>query len=109
MGSVQPDRHHHPPSEKVEDEVPNTKSARKRLRQNERRRQRNKAARSRLKTAVKKVRAATKPEEAVVLYRRAAELLDRAAGKDMIHRNQANRSKSRLAAHVKRLGGDISG
>ena len=92
----------------VEDDVPNTKSATKRLRQNERRRQRNKAARSRLKTAVKKVRSASKPEEAAVLYREAAKLLDRAAGKDLIHQNQANRSKARLAAHVKRLGGDLS-
>lgn len=85
--------------------VPNTKSAIKRLRQSERRRTRNKAARSQLKTAVKKVRATTEPEQAAALYREAAKLLDRAASRGLIHKNQANRSKGRLAAHVKRVGG----
>lgn len=85
--------------------MPNTKSAIKRLRQNERRRTRNKAARSQLKTAVKKVRASSEPEQAVQLYREAARLLDRAANWGLIHKNQANRSKGRLAAHVRKVGG----
>jgi small subunit ribosomal protein S20 len=85
--------------------VPNTKSAIKRLRQSERRRTRNKAARSQLKTALKKVRAASEPEQAAGFYREAARLLDRAASRGLIHKNQANRSKGRLAAHVKRIGG----
>jgi small subunit ribosomal protein S20 len=85
--------------------VPNTKSAAKRLRQNLRRRTRNKAVRSRLKTAVKKVRAASEPEQAAQLFREAAGLLDRAARRGLIHRNRAARSKGRLAAHVRRLGG----
>jgi small subunit ribosomal protein S20 len=87
--------------------VPNTKSAIKRLRQNERRRTRNKAARSQLKTAVKKVRAASEAEQAVRLYRDAAKLLDRAASRGLIHKNQASRSKGRLAAHVKKVGGSL--
>ena len=86
--------------------MPTTKSAIKRLRQNERRRIRNKAVRSRLRTAVKKVRAATEPEQATELFREAARLLERAANRGLIHRNNAARSKSRLAAHVKRLGGN---
>lgn len=85
--------------------VPNTKSAIKRLRQSERRRTRNKAARSQLKTAVKKVRSASEPEQAAGLYREAARLLDRAASRGLIHKNQADRSKGRLAAHVRRVGG----
>lgn len=85
--------------------MPNTKSARKRLRQNERRRVHNKAARSRLKTAVKKVRAASEGEEASRLYREAVRILDRAANRGLIHKNRAARSKGRLAAHVRKVGG----
>jgi len=85
--------------------VPNTKSAIKRLRQSESRRIRNKAARSQLKTAVKKVRAASEPQQAADLYREAVRLLDRAASHGLIHKNRADRSKGRLAAHVKRIGG----
>ncbi|MGD2215663.1 MAG: 30S ribosomal protein S20 [Gemmatimonadales bacterium] len=87
--------------------MPNTKSAIKRLRQSERRRTRNKAARSKLKTAVKKVRAASEPEQAAGLYHEAVRLLDRAASRGLIHKNQADRSKGRLAAHVKRIGGTL--
>ncbi len=85
--------------------MPNTKSTVKRLRQNERRRVRNKAARTRLRSAVKKVRAASDPEQASRLYREAVKLLDRAASRGLIHRNQAARSKGRLAAHVRKAGG----
>ncbi len=86
--------------------MPNTKSAAKRLRQNLRQRAANKAVRSRLRTAVKKVRAAQESSRAVELFREAAKLLDRAASRGIIHQNQAARSKSRLAAHVRRLGGN---
>lgn len=85
--------------------MPNTKSAIKRLRQSERRRQRNKAVRSRLRTAIKRVRSATEPEPATEAYRDAVKLLDRAANRGLIHKNNAARSKSRLAAHVKQVGG----
>ena len=85
--------------------MPNTKSAVKRLRQNLRRRSRNKAARSELKTAVKKVRAASEPQDATELFHRASRMLDRAASKGLIHKNQAARSKGRLAAHVRKIGG----
>lgn len=87
--------------------MPNTKSAKKRLRQNERRRVSNKAARTRLKTAVKRVREASKADVASERYREAVRLLDRAVGRGIVHRNRADRTKSRLAAHVHRLGGTI--
>ena len=87
--------------------MPNTKSATKRLRQNLRRRSRNKAARSELKTAVKKVRAASEPQSASELFHEAARMLDQAASKGLIHKNQAARSKGRLARHVQKLGGSV--
>jgi small subunit ribosomal protein S20 len=86
--------------------VPNTKSAIKRQRQNERRRVRNKAVRSRLRTAVKKVRELSDSAQASEAYREAARLLDRAAARGLIAKNTANRSKGRLAQHVRKLGGE---
>lgn len=85
--------------------LPNTKSALKRLRQSQRRRAANKAKLSRLKTAIKRVRLATEPDPASKAFRHAARLLDRAVSQGLVHRNTAARNKSRLAAHVRRLGG----
>ncbi|MCS6841845.1 MAG: 30S ribosomal protein S20 [Roseiflexus sp.] len=76
----------------------NTKSAEKRIRANARRALRNKMYRSRVKTAIKKaeraILAGTPDPE---LVRQAISLLDRAAVKGIIHKNNAARRKSRLA------------
>ena len=77
----------------------NTKSAIKRMRQNERRRLRNRAMRSKLRGAIKTARAvegATKP--AAVLE--AIRALDRAVSKGVVHRNTAARKKSALARRL---------
>ena len=83
--------------------MPKIKSAKKAMRQARARTVRNKAQRSALRTAVKHVRAAT-AETAATAYAIAARLLDRAARKGLIHKNNAARHKSRLAAMVKKLG-----
>ncbi len=85
--------------------MPNSKSAVKRLQQSRRRRERNKAAKTRLKNALKRVRATSDAGQVTDLFRRAAMLLDRAAAKGLIPDNRAARSKARLAAHVRRIGG----
>ncbi len=77
------------------------------MRQNERRRTRNKGERSQLKTAIKRVRTASEPQEASEAFREATKLIDRAAGSGLIHKNQASRSKSRLANHVRKIGGSV--
>ena len=76
----------------------NTKSARKRIRTNERRRVRNVMVRSELKTLVKKsVQATTaKAESSQEILAAALKSLDQAAAKGIIHKNQAARRKSRL-------------
>jgi small subunit ribosomal protein S20 len=79
----------------------NTKSAKKRIRSNERKRERNIMYRSRVKTAVKKAEQSIysgSPDEAVI--REAISTLDKAAVKGIIHKNNAARRKSRL---VKKL------
>lgn len=84
--------------------MPNTKSAKKRLRQSTERRARNRATKSALKTQCKKVLAAVKEgnvEQAGTELRLAAKKLDQAAAKRTIHPNAAARTKSRLSARVK--------
>lgn len=83
----------------------NSKSAEKRIRQEEARRLRNRAQRSRLKTSIKKVTAATDAESAVTAFREAAAMLDRFATRRLIHPNKAARKKSQLARVVASLGG----
>ncbi len=84
--------------------VPKIKSAKKALRQARTRTVRNRAQRSALRTAVKGVRAAPSADSAAAAYTTAARLLDRAARKGLIHRNNAARQKRQLAATVKTRG-----
>lgn len=80
--------------------MPNTPSAKKALRQSEKRRLHNRAGRSALRTAVKKARAAAEAGDvaaADAALRLASKKLDQAAAKNLIHKNVASRTKSRLA------------
>jgi small subunit ribosomal protein S20 len=81
--------------------MPNTKSAKKRLRQNEKRRLRNRSQKSYLKTIAKKVKDAAGKNEAVELLKQAYKAYDKAASKGIIHKNNAARHKSRLTQFVK--------
>ena len=84
----------------------NTVQARKRARQNDRRRMHNNSFRSRTRTYIKKVIAAireNKKEEACAAYREMSSILDKAAGKKLLHANKAARYKSRLNARLKSL------
>ena len=83
--------------------MPKIKSAKKAMRQARSRTIRNKDQRSSLRTALKRVRAAATADAAAAAYALAARLLDRAARKGLIHKNNAARHKSRMAAMVKRL------
>ena len=83
--------------------MPKIKSAKKAMRQAATRTVRNRAQRSTLRTALKRVRAAATADAAAAAYALAARLLDRAARKGLIHKNNAARHKSRMAALVKKL------
>jgi len=86
--------------------MPITKSAQKQLRISRKRRLRNRAAKSNLKTAMKKVRAGLEGrdrEAAEKALAEAAPLMDKAAGKGIIHKNAAARYKSRLSRQVHAL------
>jgi small subunit ribosomal protein S20 len=85
----------------------NTASARKRIRQTERRTERNKARVSRLRTFVKKVEQAIAGGDKAVAaeaLRVAQPEMQRASTKGVVHANTISRKISRLAARVKALG-----
>ena len=85
----------------------NIKSATKRAGQAERRRQHNIALKSRMRTAMKKtIKALTGGDaaEAAERYREAVPEIDKMANKGLIHRNKADRHKSRLNKAIKALG-----
>lgn len=77
----------------------NTKSAIKRIRQNERRRLRNRAMRSKIRGTVKAARAAEGTARGAVILE-AIRLLDKAVSKGVLHRNTAARKKSALARRL---------
>jgi small subunit ribosomal protein S20 len=79
--------------------VANTKSAMKRMRQNERRRLRNRAVRSQMRTAVKLARSLEGPQQRASVAE-AIRSLDKAVSKGVIHRNTAARKKSALARRL---------
>ena len=82
-----------------------SKSAKKRVRQNEEQRLRNRHHRSRLRSAIKKLRAAVAAgdqDASKEQLPRTIALLDRMAGRRVIHRNAAARTKSRLSRLVAR-------
>lgn len=76
--------------------MPNSKSAKKRMRQTLTRNERNRRRRSQLRTAIRRVRESQNPEDGMRAFRTAERLLDRAAGKRLVHPNAAARTKARL-------------
>jgi len=84
--------------------MPNTKSAKKRLRQNEACRARNRAVRSSARTSIRKVREGVQRSAVETLddaLLTATKKIDKAAGRRILHPNKAARLKSRLNKAVK--------
>ena len=80
-------------------------SALKAHRQNLKRREHNRHLRTRMRGALRDIRAAIDggdPEKVKDALRQTISLVDKMAGKGLIHRNTAGRYKSRLAARVTR-------
>ncbi|GIW98816.1 MAG: 30S ribosomal protein S20 [Pirellulaceae bacterium] len=80
--------------------MPNSKQAKKRLRQSFVRRDRNRAKKTRLRHSIRKVReavAAGNLQQAQELAQLTQKLLDRSASQRVIHRNKAARLKARIA------------
>ena len=85
----------------------NSPQARKRARQAERHRLRNASHRSRVRTYIKKVVAAIEAgdkDAAEAAYLEAQPVIDKMAGKGVMHKNKAARHKSRLKARIGAMG-----
>ncbi len=85
----------------------NTDSARKRIRQTEKRTARNKARKSRVRTYVRKLEEAIATGDkaaAQEAFRAAQPEMQRAVTKGTLHANTVSRKISRLSARVKSLG-----
>ena len=85
----------------------NTDSARKRIRQTEKREARNKARKSRVRTYVRKLEEAIATGDksaAQEAFRAAQPEMQRAVTKGTLHANTVSRKISRLSARVKSLG-----
>jgi small subunit ribosomal protein S20 len=85
--------------------VASHESALKAHRQNVRAREHNRQMRSRLRSALRDIRAAIDKGDAAEVkdaLRNTISLVDKMAGKGIIHRNAAGRYKSRLASRVAR-------
>ncbi len=84
--------------------MPNTSSSKKRLRQNEKRRIHNRSQKSNMRTQIRRVREAVEAgdsEKAQAEYIIAQKKIDQAAGRNLIHKNAAARTKARLVKLVK--------
>ncbi len=86
--------------------MPNSASAKKRLRQDQDRRLRNRSAKASLRTQVKKLRKAIATgdsEASETEFKKTVKKLDQAAAKGLMHDNAAARTKSRLSKAVKEI------
>ena len=84
----------------------NIKSAFKSIKQNEKRRLRNKAAITEIKSLIKKCHAAAKAkktDDLKALCVQTYSKIDQAAKKKILHKNNADRKKSRLMLQVQKL------
>ena len=84
----------------------NTKQARKRVKQNEKRRLLRSSQRAMVRTYIKKVYAAIEAKDvaqATAAFQAMTPVIDRMAQKGVLHKNKAARHKSRLAKHLKAL------
>jgi len=79
--------------------LPNIKSAIKRVKVNKTKALKNSMRRSALKTSIKKAKASIENNEATVAqsFTEAVKAIDKAAAKNLIHKNTAARRKSQLA------------
>ena len=79
------------------------KSAKKRIRSNDRKRIRNQASMSKVRTLIKKVYSTESKADAEAVLKEAVSYIDKTAGKGRIHKNTAARKKSALTKYVNKL------
>ena len=86
--------------------MPNSNSAKKRLRQNVKRRAHNRTIKSAMRNQIRKLRVAMEAsdkEQIDTEFRLVGKKIDQAASKNIIHKNTAARLKSRMARRINQL------
>ncbi len=78
-------------------------SAKKRIRQSEKRRLHNKYYAKTTRNAVKELRLTTEKDAAKELLPKVSSLIDKLAKRNIIHKNKAANLKSKLTRHVNKL------
>ncbi|MDR0544495.1 MAG: 30S ribosomal protein S20 [Odoribacteraceae bacterium] len=81
----------------------NHKSAKKRIRQSEKRRLHNRYYAKTARNAMKKLRLMVDKESATALLPKVLSMLDKLAKKNIIHKNKAANLTSKLTLHVNKL------
>jgi small subunit ribosomal protein S20 len=82
----------------------NHKSAKKRIRSDEKKRDRNRYQHKTTRNAIRDLRASTDAKEATEMLPKVSSLLDKLAKTNVIHKNKASNLKSSLATHISKLG-----
>ena len=80
-----------------------TKSAKKRIRQNQKRRLHNRYYAKSTRTAIKKLRKLHDKDEALKMLPKVVSMIDKLAKRHIIHKNKANNLKSKLYRFVNNL------
>lgn len=86
--------------------MPTNKSVKKRVRQDKKRNLHNKSLKSELRTSIKNLSVEIEGknlEEAKVFLKKTVSLLDKAAKKEVIHKNAASRKKSQLTKKINQI------
>ena len=83
--------------------MPTHKSCKKRVKTSTLARIRNRATGSHLRASIRELRDMTDKTEATAKLKEVTVLLDQAAGSNLIHKNNADRNKSRLTRFVASL------
>ncbi|MFK7924577.1 MAG: 30S ribosomal protein S20 [Bacteroidia bacterium] len=79
------------------------KSAKKRIRQSEKRRLLNRYKKIKMRTQIKRLRSMTEKEEAEKFLTEVISTVDKVAKANIIHKNNAGNLKSKLTKHVNTL------
>jgi small subunit ribosomal protein S20 len=83
--------------------LPNIKSSERSIKTDALRRARNFSVKSAIKTASRKINDSTPAAETPTLLSKAASVIDKAAKRNILHKNTAARKKSRLARRANAL------
>jgi small subunit ribosomal protein S20 len=81
----------------------NHQSAKKRVRQIEKRKLHNKYYAKTARNAIKQLRSSTAKSEAEEMYPQVTSMIDKLAKKNIIHKNNASNLKASLAHHIQKL------